>query len=109
MVIGEVDLDALDRAIDSVEEELGRTVNYTLFEVDEWRERMRQGHSFITDVLTHEKILLIGDEDDLSALGTGGAEGNCGLQIAEGRALDRKEELRYNWSTFLMAIAQFTP
>ena len=72
MVIGEVDLDALDGAIDSIEEVWGRTVNYTLFEVEEWQERVTQGHSFLTDVLTHEKIFLIGDEDDLSALGTGG-------------------------------------
>jgi len=72
MVIGEVDMDALDRAIDSIEEELSRTVNYTLFDVEEWRERVRQGHSFVADVLTHDKIFLIGDEDDLSALGTGG-------------------------------------
>ncbi len=74
MVIGEVDLDALDRAIDSIEEELGRTVNYTLFGGQEWQERVKQGHSFLTDVLTHDKIFLIGDEDDLSALGTGGAD-----------------------------------
>jgi len=73
MVIGDVDLDALDNAIDSIEEEMGRAVNYTLFSVREWQERVSQGHSFVTDVLTHEKVFLIGDEDDLSALGTGGA------------------------------------
>ena len=71
MVIGEVDLDALDGAIDSIEEELGRTVNYALFSAGEWQERVAQGHSFVTDVLTHEKVFLIGDENDLSALGTG--------------------------------------
>lgn len=74
MVIGDVDLDALDRTIDSIEEELGRTVNYTLFTTKEWRERVIQGHSFVTNVLTHEKVFLIGDEDDLSALGTGGTD-----------------------------------
>jgi len=73
MVIGDVDLDALDRAIDSIEEALGRTMNYTLFDVEEWRERVTQGQSFVTDVLTHEKVFLIGQEDDLSALGAGGA------------------------------------
>ena len=74
MVVGNVDLDALDGAIDRIEEEIGRTVNYTLFEVEEWQERVTQGHSFVTDVLTHEKVFLIGDEDDLSALGTGGTD-----------------------------------
>ena len=74
MVIGEVHLDALDSTIDSIEEELGRTANYTLFEVEEWQERVTQEHSFVTDVLTHEKVFLIGDEDDLSALRTGGTD-----------------------------------
>ena len=74
MIIGDVDLEALDAAIDRIEEELGRTVNYTLFDVEEWRERVAQGHAFVTDVLTHEKIFLIGDEDELSALATGGVD-----------------------------------
>jgi predicted nucleotidyltransferase/predicted transcriptional regulator with HTH domain len=82
MVIGKVDLDALDRAIDSIEEELGRTVNYALFDVEEWRERVHQRHSFAVDVLTHKKVFLIGDEDDLP-LGASGTEGNCGLRIAD--------------------------
>lgn len=72
MVIGDVNLDALDSTIDRIEEEIGRTVNYTLFGVEEWRERVAQGHSFLTDVLTYEKVFLIGNENELSALGTGG-------------------------------------
>ena len=74
MVIGDVNLDRLDRAIDSIEEEIGRTVNYVLFEVEEWQERVTQAHSFVTDVLTHEKVFVIGDEDELSILGTGGTD-----------------------------------
>lgn len=71
MVIGNVDLEALDGVIDRIEEEIGRTVNYTLFDVKEWQKRIAQGYSFVTDVLTHEKVFLIGDEDELSASGTG--------------------------------------
>ncbi|MFQ5813207.1 MAG: nucleotidyltransferase domain-containing protein [Anaerolineae bacterium] len=44
MVIGDVDLDALDNAIDSIEEEVSRAVNYTLFSVGEWQERVSRGH-----------------------------------------------------------------
>ena len=74
MVIGDVDLDALDNAIDSIEEKVGRAVNYALFSVGEWQKRVNQGHSFIMSVLTHEKVFLIGDEDDLSTLGKGGTD-----------------------------------
>jgi predicted nucleotidyltransferase/predicted transcriptional regulator with HTH domain len=70
MVIGEIDIDILNRTIDNVEDELGRTVNYTLFSAKEWRERVTQGNSFVVDVLTHEKVFLIRDANDLSALGT---------------------------------------
>lgn len=73
MVIGGVDLDTLDRTVDSIEEELGRTVNYTLFSVEEWQDRLIQENSFVTDVLNHKKIFLVGDINDLSALGTGRA------------------------------------
>lgn len=71
MVIGNVELDELDRTIDSIEEELGRTLNYTLFEAEEWHARVSQEHSFVMDVMTHEKVFLIGDNDDLSILATG--------------------------------------
>ena len=71
MIIGEVDLDALDRTIDHIEEEIGRTVNYSIFSQDEWHERVAQEHSFVMDILNHDKVFLIGDEDALSELGTG--------------------------------------
>lgn len=74
MLIGEVDLNALDRIVDQVEEELGRTVNYTVFDEGEWRDRVAERHSFAMDILTHEKVFLIGEEDDLSALGAGGVD-----------------------------------
>lgn len=74
MLIGEVDLDELNRIVDQIEEELGRTVNYAVFDEGEWRDRVAKRHSFAMDILTHEKVFLIGEEDDLSALGAGGAD-----------------------------------
>jgi hypothetical protein len=66
MIIGKVDLDALNRTIDHIEEEIGRTVNYTIFSQDEWHERVTQEHSFVMDVLNRDKVFLIGDEGTLS-------------------------------------------
>jgi len=65
MVIGEVDLDILDQTVDRIEEEIGRTVNYTLFSVKEWQHRLREGNSFVKDVLSHPKVFLMGDISDL--------------------------------------------
>jgi predicted nucleotidyltransferase len=73
MVIGEVNLDVLDKMINTIEEEIGRTVNYTLFSAKEWQNRVKQRNSFVKDVLIHKKIFLIGDINDLSAIGKGRA------------------------------------
>jgi len=74
MVIGKVDVDAVHQAIDRIENEIGRTVNYTLFSLEEWQERAAQGHSFVTDILRHDKVFLIGDEDVLSELTPSGTD-----------------------------------
>jgi predicted nucleotidyltransferase len=73
MVIGEVNLDVLDKMINTIEEEIGRTVNYTLFSAKEWQNRVKQRNSFVKDVLIHKKIFLLGDINDLSAVGKGRA------------------------------------
>jgi len=73
MVIGEVNLDVLDKMINTIEEEIGRTVNYTLFSAKEWQNRVKQRNSFVKDVLIHKKIFLLGDINDLSAIGKGRA------------------------------------
>jgi len=71
MVIGEANLDALDKMINNIEEEIGRTVNYTLFSPKEWQARVKQRNSFVKDVLIYKKIFLVGDLNDLSAIGKG--------------------------------------
>ena len=71
MIIGQVNLDTLDHTIDHIEEEIGRTVNYTVFSQEEWHERVTQEHSFVMDVLNRDKVFLIGDEGALSELETG--------------------------------------
>ena len=73
MVIGEVNLDVLDKMINTIEEEIGRTVNYTLFSAKEWQNRVKQRNSFVKDVFIHKKIFLLGDINDLSAIGKGRA------------------------------------
>ena len=74
MVIGKVDVDALHQAIDGIEDEIGRTVNYTLFTSGEWQERAVQGHFFVTDILRHDKVFLIGDENVLAELTPSGTD-----------------------------------
>lgn len=50
-----------------LEEQLGRTVNPTLYTHADWRERIESGNSFVTRVLAQPRIWLIGGEHDLAA------------------------------------------
>ena len=50
-----------------LEEQLGRTVNPTLYTRADWRERIEAGNSFATRVMAQPRIWLIGGEPDLAA------------------------------------------
>lgn len=65
LVIGDVDLDALDQAIDSAERVIGREISPTVYSREEWAGRVRIEQAFATDILAGPKIFLIGDEDEL--------------------------------------------
>lgn len=65
LVIGDVDLDALNESVDAAERAIGREINPTAYSREEWADRVRIGQAFATDILAGPRILLIGDEDEL--------------------------------------------
>jgi predicted nucleotidyltransferase len=65
LVIGDVDLAALDRALSEAERTLEREVNVTALSQAEWRERLARKQSFVIDIATGPKIFLVGGEDGL--------------------------------------------
>lgn len=69
MVVGDVTLDAILAQLTSVEGDLGRPVNPTVYSRKEFRSRLREGNHFLTAVLRGRKELLIGDEDELRKMG----------------------------------------
>lgn len=68
MVIGDVAVNTVHKAVTKCEKQLGREVNYSVFDVAEWRNRARKRDSFIADILKNPKIFIIGDEDALRVL-----------------------------------------
>ena len=54
---------------------LGRVVNPTLYTVDEFAQRVRDGKSFMLRVLEQPKIFVKGTEHDLTRLGGVGEPG----------------------------------
>jgi uncharacterized protein len=74
MIIGDSTFGEVVAALHSTEAELRREVNPSVFELEEFRERVRDGEHFVSSVLRDDKVFLIGDEDELErTLGTGSA------------------------------------
>lgn len=67
-VIGEVNLDELDKLMNVLEEKLGRTINYVFYNKEEFKEKKRKKDGFIMDVLKGEKIWLFGIEDEFKKI-----------------------------------------
>lgn len=68
MVIGEVTLAQVVEAVRGSEASLLRPVNPSVYPVKEFMTKLAANQHFLTSVMDREKILLIGDQDDLAAL-----------------------------------------
>lgn len=61
-------LEELYVALAPVERSLGRKINPTLYTVQEFKSRRLSGNPFLCNVLDGERLVLIGEEDDASAV-----------------------------------------
>jgi DNA-binding transcriptional ArsR family regulator len=69
MVIGSVSLRALSSWLSGVLEQVGREVNPITMTVEEFRRRQKTGDHFLSNVLESPKLFIIGNENDLAAMG----------------------------------------
>lgn len=63
LIVGRVDLAALNEAVTRLEGALGREINYTVFDEGEFERRRAEGDPFVTEILGGKNILLIGRDD----------------------------------------------
>ncbi len=63
LIVGGVDLTELNETITRLEEDLGREVNYTVFDQGEYQRRRAEADPFLTEVLGSRNVLLIGRDD----------------------------------------------
>jgi len=63
ITIGKPDMALLNDVISELEEKLNRDINYMCFDREEFNMRKREADSFITEILSGEKIMLKGAED----------------------------------------------
>ncbi len=73
MVVGNVAMRDLVAPLRQAEETLAREVNPTLYPEAEFRQKLAEGHHFLTSVMAEPKLFVVGDADDLERLARAGA------------------------------------
>jgi len=68
MVIGETSFGEVVAALNPTQDTLRREVNPSVYSLDEFQQRVKDGHHFLTAVLDGPKLFLIGGEDVLRRL-----------------------------------------
>jgi len=63
MVIGEPDMDRLNRAVNAAEKKIKRPIQYIVYPLKEFKEK--QGYGFVKNVMGKKRIFLKGDEHEL--------------------------------------------
>jgi len=65
LLIGDPNMDELVNDIQTMEEKLGREINYVLYTPEEFKRKKKSQNTFIMDVLRNPKIFIIGNGNDL--------------------------------------------
>ena len=65
LVVGDVDEVALHKALGKAEDQLGREVNCTVLNREDFRRRLREKGGFLQRVMSGPKLMLVGDPDEL--------------------------------------------
>jgi predicted nucleotidyltransferase len=68
LVVGDITFGDLIDLISTAEESLSRELNPVVYTLTEFNKRLSENHYFIRDVLSGDKIFVIGDENELKAL-----------------------------------------
>ena len=66
LVVGDVDIQKLSKIVRETENKLGQEVNYSVMKKEEFDFRRRRRDPFLLGILSASKVMLIGDEEDLS-------------------------------------------
>lgn len=64
-IIGAINEDILVRGMNELEKLLKREINYTIYTKKEFTEKKRKKDSFISDLISNPKIMLIGEKNGL--------------------------------------------
>lgn len=69
LLVGDVTLDEVLARFAPVEIAIGRSINPTVYSVHEFDTKLRSGNHFLKSVMGGDRVLLIGDADELGEVG----------------------------------------
>jgi len=64
-LVGDIDEDELVESLSDLKSRLGRNINYSMYRLEEFRKKRREGNAFITKVVKESKVVLLGNFDEL--------------------------------------------
>ena len=67
LIVGKIQLEALQNLVRDYEQRLGREINYTVMTEEEFGFRQSRGDAFIRGILSQPNVVLVGNEDELAA------------------------------------------
>jgi uncharacterized protein len=69
LIVGKATLDEILSRLSTVEKNIGRPINPTVYSVAEFKSKLASGNHFLNAVLKGQKVFLLGDEDELRKVG----------------------------------------
>jgi hypothetical protein len=64
-LVGDIEEDELVESLSDLKSRLGRDINYSMYKLEEFRKKRKEGNAFITNVLKESKVVLLGNPDEL--------------------------------------------
>ena len=64
-LVGDIDEDELVESLSDLQNRLGRNINYSMYGLEEFGKKRREGNAFINTVLKESKVVLLGNPDEL--------------------------------------------
>lgn len=69
MIVGDATFEEVVTALHEGQEKTGREINPTVYSVEEFSRKVKEGHHFLSTVMRGPKMFVLGEEDELQRLG----------------------------------------
>ena len=64
LLVGDLNVTQLEQVLNSIEDRIGRPVNYTLYTPNEWETKLAERDPFVMRVMAGDKVMLLGEKNE---------------------------------------------